>query len=166
MNSRFNRSKTGIVRNATVLSPPTPQTLVNTICFLRSHSVRRIISALSLPGIVITFLVPRIVSADILAQYTFGPDGTTPGILTPATVDGNATATSIQADAGLVLDLTSPAIQPASTPYLRTTFTNVSSTPNIAITNNADFKFTLTANAGFLLDLTSLAFDVMLTFRL
>jgi len=134
---------------------------VNTICFLQFHSVRRIISALSLPGIVIAFLVPRIVSADILAQYTFGPDGTTPGILTPATVDGNATATSIQADAGLVLDLTSPATQPASTPYLRTTFTNVSSTPNIAITNNADFKFTLTANAGFLLDLTSLAFDVM-----
>lgn len=106
-------------------------------------------------------LIPRLTFADILDQYTFGPDGSTPGILTPATADVNLTAAAIEADSGLVLDLTNPVVQPTSTPYLRTTFGTVSPDPTTAIANNADFKFTLTANAGFLLDLASLTFDVM-----
>src|SRR5688500_8036514 len=104
---------------------------------------------------------PRASFADILAQYTFGPDGTTPGVLTPTRTGANLSATSITADPGMLLDLTNPATQPPSTPYLRPTFTTVSPTPDAAILNEADFKFTLTANAGFLLDLTSLTFDVM-----
>ena len=104
---------------------------------------------------------PPATFADILAQYTFGPDGTTPGVLTPTLTGANLSATSITADPGMVLDLTNPATQPPSTPYLRTTFTTVSPTPDAAILNEADFKFTLTANAGFLLDLSSLTFDVM-----
>jgi autotransporter-associated beta strand protein len=144
---------------------------MNSTAFSHSHVAdaisqarpqRRVRSALLiLVGAVLATVGQRNALADILTQYTFGPDGTTPGVLTPAMVDGNVTATPIEADAGLVLDLTNPATQPASTPYLRTTFTTVSSTPDIAIANNADFKFTLTANAGFLLDLTSLTFDVM-----
>ncbi|MEO7319940.1 MAG: hypothetical protein ABIZ56_13200, partial [Chthoniobacteraceae bacterium] len=106
-------------------------------------------------------LMPRASLADILDQYTFGPNGSTPGVLTPTLVGANLSATSISPDAGLVLDLTSPAAQPATTPYLRTTFSIVSPTPAAAVANNADFKFTLTANAGFLLNLTSLTFDAM-----
>jgi hypothetical protein len=73
----------------------------------------------------------------------------------------NVSPASIIADAGLVLDLTSPDTKPTTTPYLRCDFTVASPTPAAALTNNADFKFTLTANAGFLLDLTSLTFDTM-----
>lgn len=99
--------------------------------------------------------------ADQLTTYTFGPNGSTPGTLVPTTVAPNLTATSISADAGLLLDLTNPATAPASSPYLRTTFTVVSTTQAAAFSNNADFKFTLTADAGYLLNLASLAFDAM-----
>lgn len=107
------------------------------------------------------FLAPRLSYADILDQYTFGSDGSTPGVLTPTTVGANVSPTSITPDSGLALDLTNPVVQPPSTPYLRTTFNVLSQTPDAAIINNADFKFTLAANAGFLLELTSLTFDVM-----
>ena len=107
-------------------------------------------------------LLPRVLRADVLDQYNFGPNGTTPGVLTPTTVGLHLTATNITADAGLAFDLSSPATQPATTPYLRTTFvTNVSATQAAAFTNNADFKFTLTADTGYLLNLTALDFDAM-----
>jgi fibronectin-binding autotransporter adhesin len=99
--------------------------------------------------------------AVILDQYTFGPNGSTPGVLSPSTVDPNALASDIFADPGLALDLTSPATQPPSTPYLRTTFNIASTTADAAFANNADFQFTLTAKDGFLLNLASLNFDVM-----
>ena len=106
-------------------------------------------------------VAPRVSLADVLDQYNFGPNGTTPGVLTPTTVGLHLTATNITADAGLVLDLTSPATQPTTTPYLRTTFVTLSTTQAAAFTNNADFKFTLTADTGFLLNLTALDFDAM-----
>ena len=130
----------------------------------RSHSARpprnwrRIILAGSIVSAIAITTEGR---ADILDKYTFGPDGSTPGILTPTTVAPNVTATAITADAGLALDLTSPVTQPTTTPYLRTTFNTLSTTAADAVTNNADFKFTLNANAGALLDLSSLNFDAM-----
>ena len=107
------------------------------------------------------FLLPRVSLADVLDQYNFGPNGTGPGVLTPTTVGLHLTATNITNDAGLVLDLTNPATQPATTPYLRTTFVTASTTQAAAFTNNADFKFTLTADTGYLLNLTALDFDAM-----
>lgn len=94
-------------------------------------------------------VAPRVSLADVLDQYNFGPNGTTPGVLTPTTVGLHLTATNITADAGLVLDLTSPATQPTTTPYLRTTFVTLSTTQAAAFTNNADFKFTLTRTRAF-----------------
>jgi autotransporter-associated beta strand protein len=121
---------------------------------------RRILRG-SILGALAAFAFPRSTLADILDQYTFGPDGSTPGVLTPTTVGLNLSATSISADPGLALDLTNPAVQPPSTPYLRTNPTVLSTTPDAAVSNQADFKFTLTADPGFLLNLTSLNFDVM-----
>ena len=106
-------------------------------------------------------LTPGSSFAAVLVQYTFGPDGSTPGLLTPTSVGPNLTATSISNDPGLTLDLSNPATQPPSTPYLRTVPNILSPTPADAIANEADFKFILTADAGFLLNLTSLTFDVM-----
>jgi autotransporter-associated beta strand protein len=99
--------------------------------------------------------------ADILGQYTFGPDGSTPGILSPTTIGSNLSVSSISADSGLTLDLTNPAVVPISTPYLRTVPVIASTTPQAAVSNQADFKFTLTADPGFLLNFSSLTFDVM-----
>lgn len=107
------------------------------------------------------FLAPRVSLADVLDQYNFGPNGTTPGVLTPTTVGLHLTATSITADPGLLLDLSNPATQPTTTPYLRTTFPAVTATQAAAFTSNADFKFTLTADTGYLLNLTALDFDAM-----
>src|SRR5262245_36285177 len=76
----------------------------------------------------------------ILTQYNFGPDFTNPGVLTPTTVDPLVSATQISADPGVVLDLSSPATQPTTTPYLRVTFNVVSTTAAAAVTNNADFQ--------------------------
>jgi fibronectin-binding autotransporter adhesin len=121
---------------------------------------RRILPG-SILGACAAFAFPQNTFADILDQYTFGPDGTTPGVLSPTTVGLNLSATSISADSGLLLDLTSPAVQPPSTPYLRTVPTILSTTPDAAVLNQADFKFTLTADPGFLLNLTGLNFDVM-----
>lgn len=50
---------------------------------------------------VAAFLAPRLSFADILSQYTFGPDGSTPGVLTPTTAGANVSPTSITADPGL-----------------------------------------------------------------
>jgi fibronectin-binding autotransporter adhesin len=121
---------------------------------------RRILQG-SILAALAAFAFPRSTLADILDQYTFGPDGTTPGVLSPTTVGLNLSVTSISADPGLVLDLTNPAVQPPSSPYLRTNPAVVSATPDAAVLNQADFKFTLTADPGFLLNLTSLNFDVM-----
>jgi autotransporter-associated beta strand protein len=99
--------------------------------------------------------------ADVLSQYTFGPNGSTPGILSPTSVFPGVTASDISADPGLLLDLSNPATQPPSSPFLRTTFTSVAATPEAAVAAEADFKFTLTANDGVILNLTSLVFDVM-----
>lgn len=98
---------------------------------------------------------------EILSQYNMGPNGSTPGSGVPTTVGLNVSATTMAAGSGMALDYTSPATQPTSTPYLRTTFTAVGGTPALAITNNAYFNFTVTANAGYVLNLTSLNFDAM-----
>jgi autotransporter-associated beta strand protein len=121
---------------------------------------RRILQS-SILGALAAFAFPRSTLADILDQYTFGPDGTTPGVLSPTTVGLNLSATSISADPGLLLDLTNPGPLPLSWPYLRTNPAVTSTTPDTAVLNQADFKFTLTADPGFLLNLTSLDFDVM-----
>jgi fibronectin-binding autotransporter adhesin len=118
-------------------------------------------SAILAGGAASLWLAPTASLADQLTTYTFGPDGSNPGVLTPTTVAPNVTATNITADPGLVLDLTSPATQPSTTPYLRTTFTTVSTTEAAAFNNNADFKFTVNAAAGYFLNLTSLVFDAM-----
>lgn len=114
----------------------------------------------SIVGAFVALAMPRDAFGDILDQYTFG-DSVPNATLAPTSVGANLTATLISADSGLALDLTSPATQPASAPYLRTTFITTSSSPTAAVANNADFKFTLTADAGYLLDLSSLTFDVM-----
>jgi fibronectin-binding autotransporter adhesin len=121
---------------------------------------RRILQS-SILGALAAFAFPRSTLADILDQYTFGPDGTTPGVLTPTTVGLNLSATQITADPGVTLDLSSPATQPTSTPYLRSNLAVLSNNANLAVSNQADFKFTLTADVGFFLNLTSLNFDVM-----
>ncbi len=108
---------------------------------------------------ILAVLLLHVSHADVLDQYNFGPDGTTPGVLTPTAVGLYLTASSITADAGLLLDLTNPATQPTTTPYLRTAFVITSTTQEAAFTNNADFKFTLTADTGYLLNLTALDFD-------
>ncbi len=107
-----------------------------------------------------TFALPRLSYADVLGGYNFGASVASP-TLNPTTVGSNVSATPVSADSGLALDLSSPATQPPSAPYLRTTFITASTTPAAAVTNNADFKFTLTADAGFLLNLSSFTFDVM-----
>ncbi|HEX2748779.1 MAG TPA: autotransporter-associated beta strand repeat-containing protein [Verrucomicrobiales bacterium] len=99
--------------------------------------------------------------AEVLSQYTFGVNGSTPSIYTPTTVASNVSATPIAAHAGAVLDGTNPVTQPASSPYLRTTFTSVVATPAASVAANADVYFTVTASAGFALNLTSLTFDAM-----
>ena len=60
--------------------------------------------------------VPCLSHADVLGQYNFGPNGVGPGVLSPATTGLHLTTSNITGDAGLVLDLTSPATQPAPGP--------------------------------------------------
>jgi autotransporter-associated beta strand protein len=116
-------------------------------------------SILALGAVSLVF-APRAASAAIVDSYNFGT--AIPGVLTPTTFDPNVTATSISPDTGLQpLDLTSPATAPPSAPYLRTVFNAVTPTEAAAFANNSDFKFTVTANAGFAIGLQSLVFDAM-----
>ncbi len=100
--------------------------------------------------------------AAVLDRYTFGTNPAT-SVLTPdpTGVDPNVIASPITGDTGIVLDLSNPATRPPSAPYLRTTMTVTGATPAAAVANHAGFKFTLTAAAGNVLDLTSLNLDAM-----
>lgn len=108
------------------------------------------------------------VSADVLDQFTFGPDAvpvpgsTAPSILTPTTVAPGISGSAISADAGVTLDLSnSQGNPPPSAPWLRVVPVGANTTPTDAVLANADFKFTLSAIPGFTLNLTSLTFDMM-----
>ena len=60
----------------------------------------------------VVLLAPRLVRADELGRYNFGLTVPT-ATLAPTAVGANLSASSITADAGLVLDLSSPVMQPA-----------------------------------------------------
>jgi hypothetical protein len=72
-------------------------------------TVRRILQGSIFAAGSLVLLVPQFARADELDRYNFGPNGSTPGVLTPTAVGLHLTATNITADAGLALDLTSPA---------------------------------------------------------
>ncbi len=100
--------------------------------------------------------------ADVLGSYQFGPNSATAAGVPQATVTGaNVAAADIAGLSGGVLDYSSPATKPTSAPYLRMTFTTLGTTAAAAVTNNAGYSFTITANAGYVLNLTSLNFDAM-----
>lgn len=107
----------------------------------------------------VVLLAPVVASADVLDAFSFGT--TPPSILTPTTVGAGVSASSITADAGLTLDVSSSQDpKPTTTPWLRVSpvGTTANTTPDAAATANADFKFTLSALPGFTLNLTSLDF--------
>src|SRR5215207_4308734 len=103
-------------------------------------------------------LTPSASVADVLSQYNFGPSGTS--ILTPTAQSPNVTAGTITNGAGITLDLTNSQANPLPTaPWLRVVVPS-STTPAAAVTNNAYFQFSLSANAGFFLNMASLMFDI------
>lgn len=105
-------------------------------------------------------------AADVLTQYQFGTTGqeTTneaSAAFSPSVVSPNITATAVtdpQATVGI--EISSAATAPPTAPVLRLDPQGNSADPNAAQANNKYFQFSIAANLGVDLDLTSLTFNV------
>jgi hypothetical protein len=101
----------------------------------------------------------------ILVNYQFGVPGQettveTSPVFGPTSVLANLTATPVTDPMGTIgIEISSAATTPPGAPFLRVDPQGNSASAAIALTNNKYFEFTITPNAGFLLDLTSLTFD-------
>jgi len=106
------------------------------------------------------------VQADVLAQYSFGiPGDETTNEASPAfnptVVAVHASATAITDPTNSVgLEISSAATTPPNAPFLRLDPQGNSPDLATALTNNKYYQFTLSAENGFQLDLSSLTFDV------
>ena len=123
--------------------------------------VRPLCGRIARASVFLSLLAAPAAFADVLSLYTFGTNGVTPGVATPTTVSSGLGATSITAGAGNTIDLLSNQGAPPVpvNPWLRMVPTGAWTTPALAVTNNSYFEFTLTADAGYHLDLSSLTFD-------
>lgn len=100
--------------------------------------------------------------AATLAQYTF-PTATTAETGTPyqaTVVATNVTATTIADTSGKILMTTATGNYTTSPPVLKLGPQTAGASINDALTNGTFVSFTLTADAGQVLNLTSLTFDV------
>jgi autotransporter-associated beta strand protein len=124
---------------------------------------RRILqTSLALTGAMGWLLLPNTSLADILGQYNFGTTPAQPSLLSPTAVFPSVTVTNITAGSGNTLDLTnSQTPAPASAPWLRVVPTGAWTTGDAAVAGNGYFEFSLSPAAGFMMDLASIAFDVM-----
>jgi len=105
-------------------------------------------------------------AADVLAQYQFGTLGqettneASPAF-SPSVVSPNVTATAVTDPQGTVgIEISSAATAPPTAPVLRLDPQGNSADPNAALTNNKYFQFSIAANAGTVVNLSSLTFNV------
>jgi len=103
---------------------------------------------------------------DTVVQYQFGTPGqeTTAEnspVFNPTVVISGVTATAVLDPAGTVgLESSSAATTPATAPFLRLDPQGSSADPNAALAGNKYFQFSISANPGTDLDLSSLTFNV------
>lgn len=126
-----------------------------------SQRSSRILQA-SILAISAVLLAQAPAGAEVISGFNFGPNGTTPSILTPTTVGLNVVISPITADAGATLDISSGQGNPPSTaPWLRVVPNGTFTTAAAAVTGNVDFKWTVDVTRGSVLNLNNLVFDAI-----